>query len=87
MEVGEVVDEADTFMQQLRTNIEWWNRNYAQIQHDPTFVDRYVAIANGEVFAGDSYMAAYHHAQQVYPDSVPYIFYLKSAQEATAHAN
>lgn len=87
MEVGEAADDTDTFMQQLRTNIEWWNQNYAQIQNDPTFVGHYVAITDGELFVGDSYMEVYHNARQVYPDSVPYIFYLKSTQEATDHAN
>lgn len=87
MEVGEAADNTDTFMQQLRANIEWWNQNARKICNDPTLVGHYVAIANSEVFAGDSYLEAYHNVRQIYPNSVPYIFYLKSAQKATYHAN
>lgn len=74
MEVGEAADDTDTFMQQLRANIEWWNRNYAQIHNDPTLVGRYVAISTGAVFAGDNYLEVYHNVRQVHPDGVPYIF-------------
>jgi hypothetical protein len=87
MEVGEAADEADTFMQQLRANIEWWNQHYAQICNDASLAGHYVAIANGEIFAGDSYMAAYAQVRQVHPNGVPYILLLPSAQEAIHHAN
>lgn len=87
MEVGEAPDDTDPFMQQLRDNIAWWNQNYAKILNDATFVGRYIAIAAGEVFAGDSYLEAYEKVHQVYPDGAPYIFLLLSPQEVTHHAN
>jgi hypothetical protein len=87
MEVGAVADAAIREMDQLQANILWWNQHFAQIWRDATLYNRYVAIANGELFTADTYADAYQNALQVHPDSLPYIFFRKSPQEVTVQAN
>ncbi len=87
MEVSESTYDSAEYTQRLQTNIKWWNQNFDKIQNDSSLYDSYVAISDGAVFSADSYLAAYNKTREVQTDGNPYIFFLKSPNQSTTHAN
>lgn len=87
MEVGESTYGPSEYAQRIQANIEWWNQNFDKICNNPSLYDSYVAISDGLVFATHSYLDAYNKALAVHTDGVPYIFFLKSPDNSTNHAN
>jgi hypothetical protein len=87
MEVSESTYDSSDYMQRLQANIKWWNQNFDKIQNNSSLYDSYVAISDGAVFSADSYLDAYNKTREVQTDGNPYIFFLKSPNQSTNHAN
>jgi hypothetical protein len=76
MTIEEASPEYLAKMQQFHENIEWWDKHRYQIAQDDSLANQFIAISQGEVLAGSTYLGVREKALKLHPQDTPYIFFL-----------
>ena len=80
-------ETASIWLDEFHANIEWWNQNSKDIVNNSSLHNKYIAVSDGEVFSGDSYLEAYHKVHAAHVDAFPYIFLLKRPEDTDHDTN
>lgn len=87
IEEREMPPELGRMSEQARRNLLWFNENAERLDVFNRYRGRYVAVAGGELFVGDSRAEVERLARAKYPDEAPHIRRIPAEKRAWIYAN
>jgi hypothetical protein len=73
--------------EQFKHNLNWFREHATELDVFNRYRGKYIAVAGGELFVGDSASEAFRLAKEKYPDDSPHRRYIPKTKARHIHAH